>query len=112
MPVISHETAQFQTYPDFDEIHRYTGVLYPYNLQVFYKRLVQAGMAAQAKDFHRASGLWSLQLYKADVEMDMRTPNMLHTHELICEEYSYDYADLLLEENPRRILCNRDTVAY
>lgn len=42
----------------------------------------------------------------------MRTPNMLHTHELICEEYSYDYADLLLEENPRRILCNRDTVAY
>ena len=87
VPVISHETAQFQTYPDFDEIHRYTGVLYPYNLQVFYKRLVQAGMAAQAKDFHRASGLWSLQLYKADVEMDMRTPNMAGFQLLDVQDY-------------------------
>ena len=42
----------------------------------------------------------------------MRTPNMLHTHELICEEYSYDYADLLLEDNPRRILLDRETVSY
>ena len=87
VPVISHETAQFQTYPDFDEIHRYTGVLYPYNMQVFYKRLVQAGMAGQAKDFHRASGLWSLELYKADVEMDMRTPNMAGFQLLDLQDY-------------------------
>ena len=87
VPVISHETAQFQTYPDFDEIHRYTGVLYPYNMQVFYKRLVQAGMASQAKDFHRASGLWSLELYKADVEMDMRTPNMAGFQLLDLQDY-------------------------
>ncbi len=87
VPVISHETAQFQTYPDYDEIRKYTGVLYPYNLQVFYKRLVQAGMASQAKDFHRASGLWSLQLYKADVEMDMRTPNMAGFQLLDLQDY-------------------------
>ncbi len=87
VPVISHETAQFQTYPDFDEIRKYTGVLYPYNMQVFYKRLVQAGMASQAKDFHRASGQWSLQLYKADVEMDMRTPNMAGFQLLDVQDY-------------------------
>ena len=87
VPVISHETAQFQTYPDFDEIRKYTGVLYPYNMQVFYKRLVQAGLASQAKDFHRASGLWSLQLYKADVEMDMRTPNMAGFQLLDLQDY-------------------------
>ena len=87
VPVISHETAQFQTYPDYDEIHKYTGVLYPYNMQVFYKRLVQAGLASQAKDFHRASGLWSLQLYKADVEMDMRTPNMAGFQLLDLQDY-------------------------
>ena len=87
VPVISHETAQFQTYPDYDEIRKYTGVLYPYNMQVFYKRLVQAGMADQAKDFHRASGLWSLQLYKADVEMDMRTPNMAGFQLLDVQDY-------------------------
>ncbi len=87
VPVISHETAQFQTYPDFDEIRKYTGVLYPYNMQVFYKRLVQAGMSAQAKDFHRASGLWSLRLYKADIEMDMRTPNMAGYQLLDLQDY-------------------------
>ena len=87
VPVISHETAQFQTYPDFDEIRKYTGVLYPYNMQVFYKRLVQAGMAKQAKDFHLASGQWSLQLYKADVEMDLRTPNMAGFQLLDLQDY-------------------------
>ena len=74
VPVISHETAQFQTYPDFDEIGKYRGVLYPYNMEVFRSRLERAGMLDQAKDFHRASGLWSMQLYKADIEMNLRTP--------------------------------------
>ena len=76
VPIISHETGQFQTYPDYDEIAKYKGVLYPYNLEVFRSRLEKAGMADQAKDFHKASGLWSLQLYKQDIEMDLRTPNM------------------------------------
>ena len=76
VPVISHETGQFQTYPDFDEIKKYTGVLYPYNMEVFRARLDAAGMLDQAKDFHRASGLWSLELYKADIELDLRTESM------------------------------------
>lgn len=42
----------------------------------------------------------------------IRTPNMIHTHELLCEEYSYDYAELLLTENPRRILENEKTIGY
>ena len=74
VPVISHETAQFQTYPDYAEIQKYRGVLYPYNMEVFRSRLERAGMADQASDFHRASGLWSMQLYKADIEMNLRTP--------------------------------------
>lgn len=73
VPVISHETAQFQTYPDYSEISKYRGVLYPYNMEVFRSRLEQAGMGDQAADFHKASGAWSLRLYKADIEMDLRT---------------------------------------
>ena len=76
VPVISHETGQFQTYPDYDEISKYTGVLYPYNMETFRARLKAAGMADQAKAFHRASGAWSLQLYKADIELDLRTDGM------------------------------------
>jgi len=85
--VISHETAQFQTYPDFDEIKKYTGVLYPYNLEVFRSRLEKAGMLDQAKDFHRASGAWSLQLYKQDIEMDLRTKNMAGFQLLDLQDY-------------------------
>ena len=87
VPVISHETAQFQTYPDYDEIKKYTGVLYPYNMEVFRDRLEKAGMLDQAKDFHQASGLWSLQLYKQDIEMDLRTPNMAGFQLLDLQDY-------------------------
>ena len=57
IPIISHETGQFQTYPDFREIKKYTGVLYPYNFEIFRRRLAAAGMLSQADDFHKASGL-------------------------------------------------------
>ena len=87
VPIISHETAQFQTYPDYDEIKKYTGALYPYNMEVFQQRLQQAGMADQAKDFHKASGLWALQLYKQDIEMDLRTKNMAGFQLLDLQDY-------------------------
>ena len=87
VPVISHETAQFQTYPDFDEIKKYMGALYPYNMEVFRSRLEKAGMLDQAKDFHQASGLWSLQLYKQDIEMDLRTKNMAGFQLLDLQDY-------------------------
>lgn len=87
VPIISHETGQFQSYPNYAEIQKYTGVLYPYSMEVFRKRLVDAGMAAQAHDFHRASGLWAAQLYKADIEMDLRTRNMAGFQLLDLQDY-------------------------
>lgn len=87
VPVISHETGQFQTYPDYDEIGKYKGVLYPYNIEVFRSRLERAGLLGQAKAFHKASGLWSLQLYKQDIEMDLRTPNMAGFQLLDLQDY-------------------------
>ena len=87
IPIISHETGQFQTYPDFDEMKKYTGVLRPYNFEVFRKRLAVAGMLSQAADFHRASGLWSVKLYKADIEMDLRTKNMAGFQLLDIQDY-------------------------
>ena len=45
MPVISHETGQFQSYPDYAQIDKYTGPLAPYNLMEFRRRLGAAGMA-------------------------------------------------------------------
>ena len=76
VPIIGHETGQFQIYPNFNEINKYSGVLAPYNMEVFKNRLEKAGMLDQAADFHKASGLWSLQLYKQEIEMALRTPGM------------------------------------
>ncbi len=87
IPIISHETGQFQTYPDFGEMKKYTGVLRPCNFEVFRKRLSAAGMLSQAEDFHKASGLWSVKLYKADIEMDLRTRNMAGFQLLDIQDY-------------------------
>ncbi len=87
MPIISHETGQFQTYPDYREMEKYTGVLRPYNFEVFRRRLARAGMLSQADDFHEASGRWSVLLYKADIEMDLRTRNMAGFQLLDLQDY-------------------------
>ena len=76
MPVISHETGQFQSYPDYAQIDKYTGPLAPYNLKEFRRRLEAAGMGDQAADFSRASLKWAAELYKADIEMCLRTPGL------------------------------------
>lgn len=87
IPVVSHETGQFQVYPDYNEISLYKGVLCPYNLQTFQHRLQQAGMGSQAAAFHRASGLWAVELYKADMELDLRTGNMAGYQLLDLQDY-------------------------
>ena len=74
VPIISHETGQFQVYPNYEEIKKYRGVLKPRNFEIFKKRLEEAGMIDQAHDFMMASGKWSALLYRADIEMNLRTP--------------------------------------
>ncbi|MGI6242405.1 MAG: sugar-binding domain-containing protein [Prevotella sp.] len=87
IPIISHETGQFQSYPDYDEMEKYKGVLKPYNFQIFKNRLQAAGMLDQAKDFHRCSYNWTKLLYKADIEMDLRTNNMAGFQLLDLQDY-------------------------
>lgn len=87
VPVISHETGQFQSYPDYREIAKYSGALAPCNLEEFRRRLGQAGMADMADAFHRASGQWALRLYKQDIEMDLRTPDMAGFQLLDLQDY-------------------------
>lgn len=76
VPVIGHETGQYQTYPDFREILKYTGVLRPDNLKEFANRAVAAGNRRKTDRFFKASGEWASRLYKADMEMNLRTPGM------------------------------------
>jgi hypothetical protein len=87
IPVISHESGQFQIYPDYSQITKYTGVLKPWNLEIFRQRLKEAGMENQAHDFFLASGKWATLLYRADIEMDLRTPDLAGFQLLDLQDY-------------------------
>ncbi|MBN2212607.1 MAG: beta-glycosidase [Bacteroidales bacterium] len=74
VPVIGHETGQYQVYPNYNEISKYTGVLKPLNLEIFKKRLEDKGMMDQAGLFFLASGKLSAICYRDEIEMAVRTP--------------------------------------
>jgi hypothetical protein len=76
IPMISHEIGQYQVYPDYSEIHKYTGVLEARNLEVFRKRLEKAGMMDQNIAFQKASGAWAALCYKAEMEAALRTKGL------------------------------------
>lgn len=73
-PVVGHETGQFQMYPDYSQLARYTGVLRPYNLEIFKKRLEDANLQNQAEAFREATVGFAAACYKADMEYAFRTP--------------------------------------
>lgn len=75
-PLVSHEVGQYQIYPDFREISKYTGTLRAMNLEIFRERLNKAGMLDQAHDFFRASGALAVINYREEVEAALRTPGM------------------------------------
>ncbi|MCF0199305.1 MAG: glycoside hydrolase [Bacteroidaceae bacterium] len=73
VPIVSHESGQFQIYPDYRDLPKYAGVLYPYSLETFRQRLQQNGLTPQIDAFHQATGRWAVECYKADMEMCRRT---------------------------------------
>jgi hypothetical protein len=73
IPLVSHEIGQYQIFPDYREIDKYTGVLRARNLEVFRDRLEKAGMGHMDSIFQQASGIWSALCYKAEMEAALRT---------------------------------------
>lgn len=73
VPVIGHEIGEYQVYPSFAELPKYTGVLKPWNLEVFRRRLAERGMLDQAPRFAAASGALALLGYRAEIETALRT---------------------------------------
>ena len=76
MPLVTHEIGQYQIYPNYCEIEKYTGVLRARNLEIFRARLEQAGMGHMDSLFQKASGAWSALCYKAEMEAALRTPGL------------------------------------
>jgi hypothetical protein len=74
VPVVGHEMAQFEVFPDFSEAKKYKGVLKARFFEIFRDRLKAAGMLDQNVDFLKASGKLSAICHREDVEAALRTP--------------------------------------
>ena len=87
VPAVGTEVGQYQIYPNYDEIKKYTGVMKPWNFEVFRERLKENNLSDQANDFFRASGALSAICYKADIEMALRTPGFGGFHLLDLQDF-------------------------
>ncbi|OJU22693.1 MAG: glycoside hydrolase family 2 [Sphingobacteriales bacterium 41-5] len=73
VPVITHEIGQYSVYPDLKEIPKYTGVLEPYNLKLIKEHLGRKDMLPLSDSFTLASGKFSVNLYKEEIERALKT---------------------------------------
>lgn len=75
-PVLSHETGQWCTFPDFSEIEKYTGSFKARNFEIFRESMDEKGLLDMADEFLQASGKFQLECYKQEIEALLRTPEM------------------------------------
>jgi hypothetical protein len=87
VPFSGYEVGQYQVFPNFSELKKYTGVLKPLNLEFYRDRLAKAGMLDQAEDFSRASGALSAICYRADIEAMLRTRRFAAFNLLDLQDY-------------------------
>ena len=73
VPIVTHEIGQFETYPDYDEMKKYTGPLKPRNFEIFRERLRQKGLLPLAKDYFECSGKLAAACYKEELEAAFRS---------------------------------------
>ncbi len=76
VPVVAHEIGQYTFYPDYREIARYTGVTRARNLELFRESLARSGQLDQAGAFFRAAGQLATELYREEIELQLRTPGL------------------------------------
>ena len=76
VPVISHEVGQYQFYPDFDEIEKYTGPLKARSFEVFRERLQAAGLWDDHERFFRCAGNLAIDCYRREIETFLRTSEL------------------------------------
>ena len=88
IPVISFEVGQFQVYPDYDEIDKYTGNLRPNNLRIFKKSLENSGLAGYDAKFQEATGQLSQLCYREEIEAALRTDKLAGISLLGIQDFS------------------------
>ena len=74
VPVLGHEVGQYEVYPNFNEIKKYTGLYQPFHLESARQGLIENNILDQDEDFFKASGALSIIGYKKEIETAIQTP--------------------------------------
>ncbi len=88
VPVITHEVGQYQFYPDFSEIEKYTGPLKARNFEVFRERLQTAGLWAEHERFFHCAGQLAVDCYRREIETALRTSEISGFQLLDLQDFS------------------------
>jgi hypothetical protein len=88
VPVITHEVGQYQFYPDFNEIDKYTGPLKARNLEVFRERLQAAGLWEEHERFFHCAGQLAVDCYRREIETALRTSEIAGFQLLDLQDFS------------------------
>lgn len=76
VPVISHEVGQYETYPDYGEIEKYTGDLKAENLALYREKAKEKGIDGYSEKFFRASGALAVDCYKREIEAALKSEEL------------------------------------
>jgi hypothetical protein len=76
IPLIGHEVGQYETSPNFADIARFPADVIPGNLILFRELMQAQGLLDLEKEFFKASGRLSLDCYRQDIELFLRTRGM------------------------------------
>lgn len=88
IPVVSHEIGQYATYPDYNEIEKYTGPLQAGNFKIFRDRLESKGLGHLASKYFECSGQLAVACYKEELEAAFRTRRLAGFQLLDLQDFS------------------------
>ncbi|ADL53165.1 sugar-binding domain-containing protein [Clostridium cellulovorans] len=88
VPVVSHEIGQYATFPNFDEIKKYTGPLKARNFETFKQRLEEKGLEDLAEKYFKASGTLAMACYKEELEAAFRSKKLAGFQLLDLQDFS------------------------
>lgn len=88
LPVVSHEIGQYGTFPNFDEIDKYTGPLQAENFKIFRERLEEKGLGHLARAYFENSGKLAMDCYKEELEAALRSRKLAGFQLLDLQDFS------------------------
>jgi hypothetical protein len=86
-PVVSHEIAMWNMTANLDEWQNYPGVMAPLFLEQYRDRMENASLLDMAEPFRRSSGAFLVEIWKEEIERQLRTPEKAGFHLLSLYDY-------------------------